>query len=68
MKNSDLNKMLGIGPGGINCGCCVDFPKKRKNHKKMYRRLKRKVASRVFRKYVLENCELSTNQTKGGEG
>ena len=31
MKNSDLNKLLGIGPGGINCGCCVDYPKKRKN-------------------------------------
>lgn len=46
MKDSTLNKMLGIGPGGIDCGCCVDYPKKRKNHKKLYRRLKRKVSKR----------------------
>lgn len=43
MRNSDFNKMLGIGHGGINCPCCVDFPKKRKNHKKLYRRLKRHI-------------------------
>lgn len=47
MKDSFLNKNLGIGIMGINCGCCIDYPKKRKNHKRCYRKLKR-VILKVF--------------------
>jgi len=52
MKNSELNKQLGIGPGGINCGCCIDYPKKRQNHKKLYRRLKRKILKVLAQKEI----------------
>lgn len=54
MKNSFLNKNLGIGPGGINCGCCVDYPKKRKNHKRLYSRLRRKVLKIFTQKEIKE--------------
>lgn len=50
MKNSFLNKSLGIGPGGINCGCCIDYPKKAKNHKKMYSRLRRNILKVLTKK------------------
>lgn len=52
MKDSDFNKLLGIGIGGINCPCCIDFPVKRKNHKRLYRRLKRKVIKEFFKKEI----------------
>lgn len=55
MKNSDLNKQLGIGPGGINCGCCIDYPKKRRNHKKLYSRLRRKVLAVLTQKEIKES-------------
>lgn len=61
MKNSDFNKMLGIGPGGINCGCCIDFPKKRQNHKKLYRRLKRKIEKIFFQREIKDNTEGQIN-------
>ncbi len=48
MKGNYFNKILGIGPGGINCGCCVDFPKKRHNHKKLYSKLRRKIIKRFL--------------------
>lgn len=54
MKNKDFNKMLNIGPGGINCGCCVDFPKKQKNHKRLLRRFKRKIIKRFDYKQFRE--------------
>lgn len=57
MKDSDFNKMLHIGPGGINCGCCIDFPKKRKNHKCLYRRLKRKIIKRFDYFQIKDNTE-----------
>lgn len=53
LLGSYFNKMLGIGPGGINCGCCVDFsPRKGKNHKKMYSRKRRKVEKEFFRREI----------------
>lgn len=55
MKNSFLNKNLGIGPGGIDCGCCTDYPKKRQNHKRLYRRLKRKVLKLFTKKEILDS-------------
>jgi len=55
MKNSELNKQLGIGPGGINCPCCVSYPKKRHNHKKLYRRLKRKIMKVLTKKEIYES-------------
>ena len=57
MKNSDLNKMLGIGPYGINCGCCVYYSKKRKNHKRSYRKLKRTIFKAISRKEIKDNTE-----------
>ena len=41
MKNSDLNKMLGIGPYGINCGCCVDYSKKKKKSQTILQKIKK---------------------------
>ena len=52
LKDSDLNKCLGIGVGGINCPCCTDFPKKRQNHKKLYRRLKRHILKFITKKEI----------------
>jgi len=52
MKGNYFNKMLGIGPGGISCGCCVEFPKKRKNHKKLYSRYRRKIEKRFFKNLI----------------
>lgn len=52
MKDSELNKCLGIGPGGINCPCCIDFPTKRQNHKKLYRRLKRHISKMLTKKEI----------------
>jgi hypothetical protein len=52
MKGNYFNKGLGIGPGEIGCGCCVDFPKKRKNHKKLYSTKRRKIEKIFFRKLI----------------
>lgn len=52
-----FNKMCGIGPGGINCACCVDYSTKNKNHKKAYRKLRRKVEKRYFAKYIKQEIE-----------
>jgi hypothetical protein len=57
MKDSELNKQLGIGPGGIECGCCTDYPKKRKNHHRCYRKLKRTILKQLTFKEV--RAELS---------
>lgn len=38
-----------IGPGGLHCACCVMFPKKHKNHKRMYRRHSRRVMKHELR-------------------
>jgi hypothetical protein len=52
MKGNHFNKLCQIGPGGINCGCCVDFAKKRQNHKRSYRRLRRVLEKREFKKVI----------------
>lgn len=50
MKGNYYNKILNIGPGGINCGCCVDYPKKRHNHKHRYSKLRRRIMKQLFYK------------------
>ncbi|WP_158600326.1 hypothetical protein [Fibrisoma montanum] len=40
-------KQLGIGPGGINCPCCVDYPAKRR--KRAYRKLERTIQKRMMK-------------------
>ena len=50
MKGNYYNKILHIGPGGINCGCCVNYPKKRHNHKHRYSKLRRRIMKQLFYK------------------
>ena len=54
MNKSYLNKSCHIGPGGINCGCCIDYPKKRKNHKHCYSRRMRTVLKRISTKEIIK--------------
>lgn len=56
MANKTDNKLISIGPGGINCGCCVDYPKKRSNHKHSYSRLRRvRLKFQLLKELKLEN-------------
>jgi hypothetical protein len=41
-----------MGFGGIDCPCCCDLPKKRKNHKKLLRRLTRRRMKNKFLKFL----------------
>lgn len=54
MKDSFLNKCLGIGPGGINCECCIKYPLRRKNYKRCYRKLKRTILKRITNREIYE--------------
>lgn len=60
MKSNFFNKMLGIGPGGINCPCCTDYSTKRKNHKKLYSK-RRRVREKRFFKKIIDKFSNNTN-------
>lgn len=54
MKGNHFNKLLGIGPGGIECKCCIDYSTRTKNYKRLYSRRRREVEKRALKRELQE--------------